>query len=236
MLGVVAALAGQGCIIGTWPQPDDDSDSGADFDPGGGNGADDDGGGGDGAASPGEECDGLDDDGDGTVDEGCPCDPAVIDERTCIDVVDGLCAMGVQRCEGDRLSRCLELEPGIEARSEATIVLEVEDPVLVAGQASSLDVVARPRARCDGVRPARVRVELVSVSPRTTFEIEARDDGVAPDALADDGRYEVQLPNPFGAGVPAQTLSLRAITIFDANEVVTTTEVELENAEPEAGR
>ncbi len=229
MLGVLAALAGQGCTIGSWPQPDGD-DNGDDFDSGGGNGdgggdADD-----DGAASPGEECDGLDDDGDGTVDEGCPCDPAVIDERACLDVVDGRCAVGVQRCEASGLSRCLELEQGVEARSEATMTLEGEDPVLVAGEASSLTAVAIPQARCDGVRPARVRVELVSVSPRTTFEVEARDDGVAPDVLADDGRYDVQIPNPFGAGVSAQTLSLRAITIFDANDAVATAECELENA------
>lgn len=59
--------------------------------------------GGSGGASTGESCDGFDDDGDGQVDEGCPCTPGAT--QSCSPFAKaqqglGICSPGTQSCQG----------------------------------------------------------------------------------------------------------------------------------------
>src|SRR5262245_23478952 len=55
-----------------------------------------------------EVCNGLDDNCDGTVDEGCHCEDG--DELECGDSL-GLCKPGVQRCKDGRWGSCEDVSP-----------------------------------------------------------------------------------------------------------------------------
>ncbi|MEM6731097.1 MAG: choice-of-anchor X domain-containing protein [Myxococcota bacterium] len=208
-----------GCIIGTWPQPEGD-DSGPVF--AGGRGDDNNNGN---AAGAGEACDGLDDEGDGTIDEGCPCSTEA--PRQCT-VKDGAsCLAGEQTCDGAEWSDCGSLvETGIPSITEAVMV-EVTVSSLRANGAETFTVTATPVPACDGIAPSEVRIEVRSLNPSLTLSVSARDDGTGGDATAGDGRYSASLTNPFGPGVSG-TIEVRATVLLDRDEVSGTESIGLE--------
>jgi hypothetical protein len=105
-------LTACGVESGAVAQPDDPGNAGGSTasggsGAGGGSGGIDLGtGGGAGAQATSETCDGLDDDGDGSVDEGCSC--AAGTEQACYlgdptKAGVGACVMGVQQCDNEEL-------------------------------------------------------------------------------------------------------------------------------------
>src|SRR3989442_1093294 len=83
-----------GCVIGTWPTPEDKSEAAGKppF-----------------ALQTEDVCgDGIDNDGDGSVDEGCPCRG---DVRGCVAAVGDQCGFGVQRCRAGTWTDCGEIAP-----------------------------------------------------------------------------------------------------------------------------
>ena len=97
-----------GCVIGTWPTPEDTTGLAGARDT---------------EASLGEEaCNDVDDDGDGTVDEGCACNE---EARGCIGVEDGLCGFGVQYCDEGYWRQCTNIGPPYnDARPPALTVVD----------------------------------------------------------------------------------------------------------------
>jgi hypothetical protein len=197
-LCLVASLAPAGCIIGTWPVPEETPDR----------------------APPGhslgeEACDGEDDDGDGSVDEGCACiEPA----RGCVGVVGTACGFGVQWCASGFWQECAELAgPWTPARTPEVRVLEIAPAALYRGDVLPVTLVVEPVPACEAIVVPEVEVSLVAAAPAMRVRGVARDDGTAPDAAADDGRFTVELPNPFGPGVPAQ--ELRVVAAAELGEV-----------------
>jgi hypothetical protein len=63
--------------------------------------------------------------------------------------------------------------------------------------------------------PATLQSELPAMRLFATL----LDDGQTPDRVADDGIFTASLANPFGPGVPAQTLYLRVEAILSGEQV-----------------
>jgi hypothetical protein len=211
LLALWAALPG--CVIGTWPTPELTS----------------------GEASRGgrqyigqEACDGLDNDGDGSVDEGCPCG-AVGDARGCYGSTTTHCGPGVQWCADRYWGKCVDIGPPMVPKREPSITFSAVDPsALKRGAAGTLTAQVAVTPACPGVRAPNVRLELSSKTPfvmrvRTT----ANDDGTGSDTAVSDGTFTGVLNNAFGPGVPAQTLSLTATATLEEKDRVAETTVEL---------
>ncbi|MEM6533314.1 MAG: choice-of-anchor X domain-containing protein [Myxococcota bacterium] len=217
------ALFSSGCVIGTWPQPESDDDGVQLRNPN-----DDDG---RGSVTAGEACDEVDDDGDGVIDEGCVCDEPASFERGCVGRIDEQCATGVQRCTDGVLTECEDLVATGVAAVMASIDLATDAISLTPDGAETLAVRATPRPACDGVLVPEVRVTLRVAAPAVEIRAMARDDGAAPDAVASDGVYSTNLPNPLGPSVAAQSLELEAVVILDQVEVTDSEPVILEETQ-----
>jgi hypothetical protein len=188
----LAVLCLSGCIIGTWPVPED-----APKDPHSGSPLGD------------EACNNADDDADGSVDEGCPCSQAA---RGCVGITGGQCGLGVQWCSGEGVwQACSDIFPPYVPARTPGVRLEGLDPArMLRGAIEPLQVTVSVVPACDGIIVPSVPVTLAAQTPVMRVRAVALDDGVPPDAVAGDELYTVELPNPFGPGVPAQELSIGA--------------------------
>lgn len=202
---VAGLLGGTACIIGTWPTPES-TDRTTDSS-------------GEGATAPAgvsdegpigaEDCDGLDNDADGSVDEGCFCSVDV--PRGCVAWSSGQCGFGLQRCVGGIWQLCGDLGPPYSAPRQISVEITSIDPsrlTRLGSEAVTVEVV--PKAVCAGIQVPAVTVILESGTPVMRLEAIALDNGEAPDLAAGDGTFTASLVNPFGPGVPAQTLRVRA--------------------------
>ncbi|OGR14796.1 MAG: hypothetical protein A2341_15660 [Deltaproteobacteria bacterium RIFOXYB12_FULL_58_9] len=210
---ILAVLLLPGCIIGTWPTPE-------------GGGASD---------RPSQHkiaeelCDAVDNDADGAVDEGC-ADCRVADVRGCIGLsVDGWCGVGVQDCRQGYWGECNDIGPPWSAKAEPVLTIaKVEPLVITRGGTEEVVVMAEATAVCPGVQVWRVEASIAATTPMMRIREMGHDDGVAPDVTARDGKFVVELVNPFGVGAPAQTLTVRAATVINGVDVDETTTIELE--------
>ena len=201
---IVALLwvaAAPGCIIGTWPTPEDQGSK-------------------TGATTPGtlatEECDGNDNDGDGAVDEGCPCDA---EARGCIGVGQNMCGPGIQWCSDGVWQGCTDIgAPNTAPRAPKVSIFSVSPAALHRGSVETVTVAIEPVTVCAGVVVDHVDVTLSAATPVMRIRATAYDDGVAPDAIRGDGIYTVSLVSPFGPGVPAQTLKVSGVAVIDRVE------------------
>jgi hypothetical protein len=208
------------CIIGTWPTPEH-RDSGhatpPEFAGDSSQGA------------VGEElCDDLDNDGDGTVDEGCTCVRG--SERGCVGILEGQCGFGVQSCRSGTWGVCDSFGPPWSAVREPSIeIVAVSPAALVHGSSELLAVQAVVEPHCPGIQVARVAVSLEAAHPllvrvRTT----ASDHGTGGDLIAGDGEVTATLANAFGPGVAPQSLTLWVSATLDGDLVFDSVIVELE--------
>lgn len=211
-LGLVLALGapGGGCIIGTWPTPEERPDPpGLGREPVG-------------PESCGDE---VDNDGDGSVDEGCSCGTAVA--RGCVGVHEGACAFGVQYCVDNVWRECDDFSPGYApAQAPQLQVVSVSPELLERDTTPAAVVVVEATAPCPGFR-LEVGVSLRSSQPVMRVFAPAQDDGSGEDAQAGDGRYTSVVTLPFGPGVEAQTLTVEAETYVHSNKLTATGSVEL---------
>ncbi|MEO1171460.1 MAG: choice-of-anchor X domain-containing protein [Myxococcota bacterium] len=218
LISALFALSLSGCIIGTWPQPE--GDEGLVGPPDGGGGV-----------TAGEACDEVDDDGDGVIDEGCPCDEPPDFERVCVGQVENVCATGVQRCVAGAYTECEELEStGVPVRAASLSVTPAVSSLQGDG-GETLTVTVTPEPACAGVSVPAVRLSLRSAAPNVEVRVAGRDDGVGADVTAGDGVFSAALPNPLGPSVAPQSLDLEAAVILDRVEVIGRATVELEAAE-----
>ncbi len=209
---LAAGLTMSGCIIGTWPTPEDTRDDSGNGIPG---------------ALGEEQCDGADDDADGSVDEGCPCTPG--DVRGCIAAGPDGCAFGVQRCISGWWGTCGDLRaPFVPARAPAIAITGVAPQVLQLGAPGDLTVDVSVTTACEGIRAGPVSITLAAATPAMSVQRTAADDGTGGDAAAGDGIVTTSLPNAFGPGVAAQPLALRATTVLSGVASAAATTVALE--------
>ena len=209
---LLALFALSGCIIGTWPTPEAREES---------------------ANSPTRQataednCDGTDNDSDGVIDEGCSCDSG--DLRGCVGIAGGRCGLGVQQCRRGLWGGCESVGPPYSATLDPDVtILNVDPPALVRGGTEAVRVTAHANAACAGIQVARVEASLTAAEPAVRVVAVALDNGVPPDAEAGDGEHTAVLPNAFGPGVPAQTLTLRAAATVGDREVGDQITVELQ--------
>jgi len=166
--------------IGTWPTPEMD-------------------------ALGEEACDGYDNDGDGSVDEGCAC----TDPRACVGVSQGRCNAGEQPCVANVLQPCDGAGADLGAAQTAAVVIAGVVPAgLTPQDTSKATVTATVVTPCAEIVVPRLLVLLTASEPVMRVWAAAQDFGEAPDATAADGTYSAALENPFGPGVPTQTLTL----------------------------
>lgn len=197
------------CVIGTWPQPEAQRNAAnVDIEPGPSGAAD-------GAAAT-EGCDDLDNDADGSIDEGCACSQLA---RGCVGISDGMCGFGVQRCHRGRWTECQELgPPRIAAKTPKLEWVAVVPSSLVRDETPAVVAMVRPVPPCAAIRVPHVQAVIESTpSLGPAMQVKGRDNdkGQGADAVADDGEYTITLPNAFGPGIPAQTLQLRVFAIID---------------------
>ncbi|MBI3178361.1 MAG: hypothetical protein HYZ27_01795, partial [Deltaproteobacteria bacterium] len=167
------------CIIGTWPTPEDSKGEEKPASLGGV-----------------EACDGVDNDADGAVDEGCACTVAA---RGCIGVAGGQCGLGVQRCVSGVWQACFEVGPPYSAIREPALAIAAVTPAgLNRGDTAPLQVVVQPVARCPGIVVPAVQVTLAAGDPVMRVKVTALDNGVGPDSEAGDGLFSAEMPNAFG--------------------------------------
>jgi hypothetical protein len=210
-----AVLAGllflSGCIIGTWPTPEMRDDTSAPSQ----------------QATAEDVCDGVDNDADGVVDEGCACQSG--DERGCVGITAEQCGLGVQHCEGGLWGGCTNIGPPYSApQSGGVTIVDVDPAALTRGGSEVITVRATASAACPGIQVARVEASLASQTPAVRVWALALDDGVAPDALAGDGEHTASLVNAFGPGVAAQALILEVSATIQGRQVVDSVVVPLE--------
>jgi hypothetical protein len=199
---IAGPLAGPGCIIGTWPTPESEKTPQN-------NGTD----------AVGEEaCDDLDDDADGSVDEGCDCSGDV--PRGCVASIGGQCGFGLQRCADGVWQACGDLGPPYSAPREVGVeITSLDQPRMTRGGSEVLTVEVAATAACSGIQVPAVPATLQSELPAMRLFATLLDDGQTPDRVADDGIFTASLANPFGPGVPAQTLYLRVEAILSGEQV-----------------
>ncbi len=209
---LIAAFAQGGCVIGTWPTPEEKGDAASKA--------------GRGDAPLGEEaCDGVDNDGDGSIDEGCPC---AGEARGCTGVDGGMCGLGVQWCVHNQWRECSDIGPPFVQPKEPKVTLTQVLPASLTRDGPGLTVSVAVEASCPNVAAEQVVVRLVAETPMMRVTAVAHDDGQGDDAAAGDGLFTVGLPNPFGPGVPAQQLSLSATATLDEKPVEAKSGIALE--------
>lgn len=216
LLVLLALGASGGCVIGTWPQPEGDQ-----LEPGGGMGQGNDNENNNGGASTaGEACDGVDDDGDGTIDEGCFCARGSAQDRACVGVLADECATGVQRCGDDgRWTECRELVSTAVPAGTSEITLTVFPAEIIAGGAEEVVVEATVNPVCADITPPRVSIVVRVGSPSVELRAAAVDDGMREDAVAGDGVYTATVKNLLGPAVTEQTLTVDGTVILEREEV-----------------
>lgn len=198
------------CIIGTWPTPEET--------------------GGQPSAQPTtnlsvEPCDGLDNNVDGTVDEGCACNAIA---RGCVAVVNGQCGFGVQWCTNNIWQACTDAGPPLTPVRTPSITVESVSPAtLVRDVTVNAEVQVRVTTRCEGMRAPQVDVLLAASQPVMRVRGVAFDGALALDVAVDE-RYTSELPLPFGPGVPAQSLTVTASVVLGGSTLATQTTVPLE--------
>jgi len=211
---VAASAASGGCIIGTWPTPEETPNSLVDVSNRGK------------APTGNEACNDVDDDGDGSVDEGCPCEDVA---RGCVGIGASGCGFGVQWCADGVWQECSDIGPPYSPVHTPRIdVVSVSPDPVVRGDTPAVVIVAEPTARCRGIAVPSLLVTLASSVPVMRVHGVAKDNGKDADDEAADGAYSASLPNPFGPGVEAQTLTIQVEGIIDNRQVMAASQVPLE--------
>lgn len=210
-----ALLGASGCGIGTWPQPEGEGNQSAG-----------------GVTDEFEECQGLDDDADGLVDEGCPCSGA--ETRSCVAAVAGECRRGLQRCVSNTFSdQCTDLGARDGSANAVDLPEPLITPSIVARQAGTVTrIEVTPVPACGGMRVSSVIVTVAASDPTMSFKLQARDDGAAPDLTAGDGVFVAELPALFGDSVPAQSLNVVVEALLGGKRVRRVVSIELAEVAP----
>lgn len=209
-IAVCAAGLG-GCIIGTWPTPDDQPKERSII--------------AEGTPMAPEACDGVDNDADGAVDEGCLCSQ---DVRGCIGREGGQCGLGLQWCADGRWAECTDIGPPLSpAQIRSVEIVNVAPVEITRGGSEEIIVRTVPQTECAGISPAWIEVVLHASLPVMRVRQRALDDGVAPDLVAGDGEFAAALPNVFGPGVPEQTLVVQVVAALGGVDVAAVMDVTL---------
>lgn len=177
-----------------------------------------------------EPCDGVDNDADGLVDEGCECGEAA--PRPCVAVdTAGACRAGSQPCEQGFWRACEELsDTSTQALSAGVAVASSPAGPWRLGVESSWPVVWEVTPRCAGVLPPELAVVLEVGAPWMRVSWVLKDLGEFPDEQAGDGRFALTIVNPFGPGVSPQRATVEASAWINGAEIVRSFEVDLEVA------
>jgi hypothetical protein len=159
-----------------------------------------------------EACDDADNDGDGSIDEGCACTA----DRACTVVDAGVCRSGTQTCD-EVWQVCSPNSggPGPEAATPSVIVAGITPASLTQNALETATVSVEVVASCPDITIPTVRLTLAAESPALQVTVNARDDGVGPDTVALDGTFAADIVHPFGLGVAPQSLILRAEASLD---------------------
>ena len=167
-----------------------------------------------------EACDGVDNDADGIVDEGCECQESP--ERECV-VIDssGECRRGISRCKDGAYGGCEDLSESAVEQSEPGVEFLGDMPLWPpSGGQVSLKFSVTPL--CAGVWPAGMTIRAETTPPAMWVDY-VLDSGT-------DGEFSLELENPFGPGAMEGVVLLRAEVIIDGQVVATTWTMEREVA------